>query len=485
MMKQILIILFFLGFLSGKCAAQVSLYNSRTLFDAFENPSQKVFYTDSSKQFAFNFFIPTLSLNASLSGSGMPALRTLLVDDVIDSRNLAIGKQKYSHLSSNTNIYLLSFKWFKRVKYQQEVGLSWQLRNDTWAKVSNETLAIFDSFDRFPDDTYQDIFNDRAYQQSYHQFGLSYRENYTKRVGLGVKLSYLSGIAYSSARVKNSDLAINRTANEYQLDFSGNFKSTSKSGEETASILLPGIKNPGLAITASANFKLKYGWFVMANVKDFGFIRWAKNAQIYNFSQSILIDNANLNDADDRLADALDESFVAGNLKKKAFYTPLNSKIEVLVNKNYNKYQPNLLISKNIFYPGGNVSLINNFVFKKHILSVTPSYNLLNFIDMGAQYLYKTPNTEFFLGSDRLLKTIELVRGLNKSDATLLKGQVSSGVYIGFSTKFGRVLEHPLNASHIPGLEPANLKKGIVEEKNTFFSRLLGRKNGRHKQPKQ
>lgn len=468
-MKRTLVILFFSLAFWHPAKAQLALHNSRTLFDAFENPSQKAFYTDSSKQFAFNFAFPMLSFNGSVSGSGMPALRTMLVDEVIDSRTLPLGQNKFTHISTNTNVYLLSFRWFKRVKYQQEMGFSWQIRNDSWAKASNETLALFDSYTRFPDDNYEDIFNNRGFQQTYHQFALTYRENYTKRIAFGVKLSYLSGIAYSSVKINHSDLSINRTLDEYQMGFTAKFKSTLKENQSSKSLLSPGFKNPGFALTASANFKFKKGWFLLTNLKDLGFIRWSKNAKVVEFSKNIWIDNASADDADNRFANEIENSFVAGNIASKPFSTPTNARLEVLLNRNFGNYHPNLFISKNIWYPGGQVALINNYVIKeKYILSLTPTYNLLNFVDVGAQYLYKTPNWEFFIGSDQLFKSLQIAKSLNKSDASLLKGQLSTGLYLGFTGKFGKLMEHPLNANFIPGLEAPGGKG--------FFGRLFGKK---------
>jgi hypothetical protein len=121
-MKRTLIFLFFCTVFWHPAKAQLALYNSRTLFDAFENPSQKAFYTDSSKQFAFNFFVPTLTFKGSASGAGFSTIKRMLVDDVIDTQDLALGENKQTRLAANSNVYLLSFRWFKRVKYQQEVG---------------------------------------------------------------------------------------------------------------------------------------------------------------------------------------------------------------------------------------------------------------------------------------------------------------------------------------------------------------------------
>lgn len=468
-MKRILILLLLLASLSAE--AQVALYNSRTLFDAFENPSQKAFYTDSSKQFAFNFGFPGLHLNGMVAGSGMSAIRSMLIDEVNDTQGMPINRNKYTHVAGNSNVYLFSFRWFKRVKYQQELGLSWQVRNDAWGKISNESLAIFDTFSRFPDNSYTDIFNNRAYQQSYHQIALSYRENYTKRIALGVKLSYLNGIAYSDARIRSSSLDINRTANAFTAGYDARYRSSLLNNNPGIKNFLPNFKNPGFAITASANFKLKKGWFLMANLKDIGFIHWNRNSRNYSLANDITIGAANNDDADERLRDALQSDYDNATYTEGSFNSWMSGKVEFLANKNFGKYQPNLLLSKNVFYPGGQISLIHNYVIKEtHFVSLTQTYHVFNALDIGVQYMHRTPNFEFYIGSDQLFKMLQINKSLNNSDLNQLKGHLSGGFYIGLSAKFGRLMEHPLNANHIPGLEPPKTKP-------SFFRKIFGKKD--------
>jgi hypothetical protein len=423
MTKRSLFILFFCLALAKPSLSQVSLYNSRTLYDSFENPAQKAFYTDSSKQFAFNFFFPTISLSGSASGSANSTLKGMIFNNLNDSESLPINGKKYTHFASNTNIYVLSFKWFKRVKYQQEAGFAWQIRNDSWARVSNPTFSIFDTFNRFPDNS------------------------------------------------TSSDITIDRVNNQYTANFAGTFRSTTIADTAAKQAVLPTFKNPGIAFTASANFKFKKGWTVLANVKDLGFIHWNKNStEVYRLNKSINMSQADANNADKRLADTISTIFSNSTYQNEGFYSPMNGKLEVLVSKNFGAYHPNFLLSKNIWYPGGQATLINNMFVKNHVLSLTPSYNFLNFMNVGGQYLYKTPNFEFFIGSDQLFQTISFAKAAIHSDATAVKGSLSMGFYMGLSAKIGRLMEHPLNANRIPGVEQPK------DSKNSFFRKLFGKK---------
>lgn len=66
--KYILLCLFFcLPFFLK--AQQYGLFNTKTLFDGFENPAQKTFVLDSSRKFASNFFLPYFGLSGANKGN--------------------------------------------------------------------------------------------------------------------------------------------------------------------------------------------------------------------------------------------------------------------------------------------------------------------------------------------------------------------------------------------------------------------------------
>ena len=73
-MKKILLISCFLLLAVKGFSQQFSLYNTGTLFDSFENPSQRAFVPDTSKKYAFNFFIPNFNGNFFLTGNAQTSL---------------------------------------------------------------------------------------------------------------------------------------------------------------------------------------------------------------------------------------------------------------------------------------------------------------------------------------------------------------------------------------------------------------------------
>ncbi len=450
-------------------AQQFSLYNSRTLFDSFENPSQRAYQVDTSKRFAFNFFIPTISINSSFSGPAQNAFKTLLYDGMFNGRNITIGGNKLNTIALNSNNYVAMLRMLKSVKKYQEIGLSWQIRNDGRARLSNEIFAVFDDYRIFNSSSLQDIFNLNGYNQSFHQFSFSYRQNYTKRMAIGAKLSLLSGISYTSLKVRQSEINLDESADVIDVSLRGTLRSNFKFDNFQREMVNPNFKNPGFSFTAGASYKLRDGWFVLGNLKDIGLIKWSKDSYEYNFNtDKIFIDNASNQTADNRLADSIDKN-ISSTSMNKSYVSILNGKAEILINKDFGNYRPNLILSKSIYYKGGDIALVNNYHYKNYVFTGMTDYNTNGFLQLGGQFMVKTPNVEFYMGSDHLIKSFEILKTYAKNESTYPSGYTGVSFYMGFALKFGKVLEHPLNATQIPGF--------IKDPKKGFIKRLSGKKN--------
>ncbi len=434
-------------------AQQFNLYNSRTLYDVFENPSQSAYQIDTSRRIAFNFFIPTVTANATANGSENAAIKTLLYNGRVDGRNIAIEQNKFNTIAFNTNNYIAMIRVLHTVKKSQEIGLSWQIRDDGRIKVTNETLAAFDDYDLFDDvSSANGFFNNKGYNQSYHQFGLTYRQDVTKRLSIGAKGSLLSGITYTAFKVKESDFAIDQEEDIINVSILGNLRSSFLFDNLESKSFRPNFKSPGLSLTAGASYKLRNGWFAMGNLKDIGFIKWNKNSFDYNFNAvNIEVDNASSSSTDDRLLDSLDQK-ISNSRTKRSYFSLLNGKAEILINKNYGNYQPNLIISKSLYYEGGDIVLTNNYHYRNFVATASAGYNTNRYLAIGGQLMVKSPNAEFFIGSDHLLKSLEMIKYARDQTPPYSGGYTGASFYMGFGLKFGRILEHPANANFIPGM---------------------------------
>ena len=453
-----------LSFLTTVCSAQqYALYNSRTLFDTFENPSQRAFQIDTSRRYAFNFFIPNISVNTTFTGPAQESFRRLAIDGEVTSDVPFEGKD--NSLIAHTNNYLFMFRLLKSVEGESEMGFSWQLRNDTYIKATNETFAVFSDLRRFTDSRYTDIFNDKGYNQLYNQFSFTYRESLNKRMGFGAKISFLNGLAFNQIDINSSTLSFNETTDQATLDLKGKYRSNFGPREPEEKDFHPSLKNPGASVSLSANYKFRNGWFALGNIKDIGAIKWAKTSYEYNFNGSATTSNPDVNSANDDLIDDLVDQI--GDIEKQtSFLTPTNAKAEILINKDFNQYQPNLILSKNLFYPGGDIALINNYRYRNLVLTVSSAYNLNNFFQLGGQMMIKSPNFEVFMGTDQFSQTRTMAKNF-LNDEIEGSGHTAASFYFGFAVKFGTVLEHQPNATRIPGFE---------EKGGGFFKRLFSKK---------
>lgn len=465
MAKKYLIFLSLVFCISGLKAQQYGLFNTRTLFDGFENPAQKTFVLDSSRKFASNFFLPYLGVNAANQGNS-DFIRTLLNTSTFTAKNVPLGKGEINTIHENSNVYVLAFKIFQSYKYQKEIGLSWQIRSDVHLNYTNETLAILDNYKRFTDNPsdFNNAFNNNGFAQSYHQFSLSYRENYNKRLAFGVKLSLLSGITYNKLNITKSNFNLSPDETSLMLQLTGSYEASFLRGNDLSKKdILPLFKNPGAAISFGTSYKAKSGVFLMANVKDLGVIRWSKKSYTNYFNERLVIDDLESNTSSEIEKKITD--IAINNPTHNSFYALTNAKADFMISKPISYYYtPSLIVSKNLFYKGGDVAFVNKFSYNEFSVSAIPAYNFNKLFLFGMQGMYQTANFEAFMGSDNLFKTFSQINGAIKQDASIGSGYNGASFYMGIGIKFGNTVEHPQNSSTMPG---------VGDESSSFFKRLF------------
>ncbi|RYE31269.1 MAG: hypothetical protein EOP42_10820 [Sphingobacteriaceae bacterium] len=158
-------------------AQHLAQYNTGTLFDSFENPAQRAFIPDSSRQFAFNFFVPNAGANSSFIGNGRQSLLSLINNGTYNSSNLVNGLRSPNKISLNSNTYWFMLKVFTRLNGDQEWGISAQTKANGRGNFTDETLLLLDSYKNFDNETSNaNLFNGQLNGEAYHQFSLSFRK---------------------------------------------------------------------------------------------------------------------------------------------------------------------------------------------------------------------------------------------------------------------------------------------------------------------
>jgi hypothetical protein len=472
-MKNFLLVLFFLLFSANIFAQQFSQYNTGTLYDAFENPSQRAFIPDTSKKYASNFFIPNFNATFFLSGDAQATLKTRAFLYDYDNSALKIGQGRYNRVNENANVYFLMLRMFSSLNGDEEMGFSWQTKSEGKGFISDESIAAFDGPRSFHDNLiYSNIFNSRYYYQTYHQLSFTYREKFNKQFSFGVKLSALLGIQYQKLNIIGSQASFNNATDSAAVALRGTYYAGYIPGHFIARDYLPNLRSPGASISIGTTYRTEDSFILQGNIKDLGFIHWSGRSDIYNFDNSTIIGGLGTPSREDSIYNKL-TPLIHNNGVKGSFTTPIDGVAELSVNKSFwidddhqFKYSPTAVLSKELFYEGFVGALVSPFQYQKYVLTLTTSYDDLKTFNLGLQFMMKTPNWEFYIGSDKLTHSITMVSdALNKNAANISQNNdyTGSNFFIGATFKFGPIVEHPMNASVIPTGE-----KG-------FLGRLWGR----------
>jgi hypothetical protein len=457
-MKYFLSVICFL-FISVKTfSQQFSQYNTGTLFDSFENPAQAAFIPDTSNKIAFNFFIPNFNSNLYVTGNGQVPLKSRAFNGRYLNTGLTIGENRFSRANINANIYLLMFKVFTSLDGNQEVGVSVQTRAEGRGLFTDETLLLLNGSNGFTNDDYSNIFNNSYTAQSYHQISVTYREKISKKFALGIKLSGLLGIQYQQLQIDQSHITFDRANDAADISLQGRYRINYTSGDFSKHDLIPSFKSPGAAISIGTALRTRDNFNLQLNVKDLGFIHWNKRSKVSDFNTTLTAPDISTARREDNLY-ATAFKIIRSADEIQSFVTPTNGIVELSANKLYwldydkrLKYSPTLILQKEVFYDGYTAALVNPIQYNNLVGTLTTSYNNYGIFSAGLQFMVKSPNVEFYIGSDRLMQSASFLGAANKSDSQINKNASYSGAdfFLGFSLKFGRLIEHPLNSSYMP-----------------------------------
>lgn len=471
-MKKLLLAFPILLFTINAFGQEFSQYNTGTVYESFENPSVRSFIPDSSRRFAFNFFLPNFGTKFFVNGNSQVALKSRAFLGTYVPTNLTEEQGRTNRFALHANIYWGMFKFYNSLMGDVEMGISAQSRAEGRGVFTDESALLYNGVNAFKKSSYDNIFNDDAFYQTYHQLSFTYRERINPRIALGFKLSALFGIQYQSVDVKQSHLELDKPNDLAILSMQGKYINNYIPGTFNTRDYLPTLRNPGASISLGTSIKTRDAFNLQFNLKDLGFIHWSNRSYIYNFDGTDTIPGLSTSRRERNIYDA-QKNITHTNRVGGPFVTHTNAKIEVSANKVYAldydnvlKYAPTLILSKELFYQTYTAALVNPILYKNYTVSLVTSYDSYRIFNLGGQFMVKSPNAEFFIGTERLVPTGRLAFAAAKNDGQINYQGAYSGfdVYMGVSFKFGSVIEHPLNASFIP----MNQKKG-------FFTRLYNR----------
>jgi hypothetical protein len=459
-MKKILLVLIFLSISVSIFAQQFSQYNTGSLYDSFENPSQRAFIPDSSKMYASNFLIPNINFNAFLTGDAQATLKNRAFLNQYNDAALKIGQGKRNMVNENINAYVIMLKMFSSLSGDEEMGFSWQLKSDGKGSLTDETIAALNGTQSFTSgQNYNNIFNSNYYYQSYHQISFTYREKFNKQFAFGVKLSALLGISYQKLDITGSQATFNKAGDSAVIALRGKYYAGFIPGHFITRDYLPNVRSPGAAISIGTTYRTEDSFILQGNIKDLGFIHWSSRSNYYNFNSSATVQGLSTPQREDSVYNKVKGIIHTGQVTG-SFTSPIDGRAEFSASKSFwidddhqFKYSPTAVLSKELFYQGFIGALVNPIQYQKYSLTLTTTYDDLKIFNLGVQFMMQTPNWEFFIGSDKLAQSAALAGDqLNKNSPNINQNGSYTGAdfFIGFSLKLGPVIEHPMNASSIP-----------------------------------
>ena len=118
---------------------------------------------------------------------------------------------------------------------------------------------------------------------------------------------------------------------------------------------------------------------------------------------------------------------------------------------------------------------MNNLQLNAFNFGINTIYDFTSGFNLGSQILIKSPNTEFYLGSEGLFPSYYLAKGFIKKDASIGKGNPLGSFYMGFNIKFGRKMQSTGSADEIGGLN--DKETGYVVRLSNKERKELQKKN--------
>lgn len=451
-MRKLLFVLFFILFSSRLFAQELSQYNTGTLYDSFENPSQKSFTPDTSRTYAFNFFVPNFDVNFTLTGDAQQTLKNRYINNNYNNSALQIGSgNRFNYVHVNANAYSIMFKAFTSFDGNVEIGFFADTKLDGRGAFTDESIALLNGSANFPNNSYSNIFNSHYSYQLYNEAGATYREQITKQLAFGIKVGLVSGMSTQNVHINQSSITFNKAADSATLRLQGT--------EQKAGFSYLPFSNPGIDVSIGTTYVTPDAFIIQTNLKNLGFIHWNKFAEVNNFSGETEIADLTSPQRETNVYDAVNDEVTRGEVVKGSYNTPLDGRFELSGSKSFLisdeetdlRYAPTLILSKELFYSGFTAALVSPIRYQKYSFTLVTSYDDKLF-KVGTQLMIKSYNGEFFIGTDQLPQTMGSIQTALKKQSQINKTGAFAGsdISIGFSMKFGPVTEHPMNASYVP-----------------------------------
>ncbi|RZL98177.1 MAG: hypothetical protein EOO88_60945 [Pedobacter sp.] len=144
------------------------------------------------------------------------------------------------------------------------------------------------------------------------------------------------------------------------------------------------------------------------------------------------------------------------------------------MSKNFGNYKPVVVANYRVLDNNTHISLLNNYSYRSLNFGANAFYDTTSGFNLGALFMIKSPNTEFYLGTERLLPSYYLAKGFINNDAAIGKSPSYLNMFFGLTLKFGRKVQSMGQSDWVDGLNDA--ETGFVYRLSDREKRSLSKK---------
>lgn len=215
---------------------------------------------------------------------------TLDINAVVNNMH----NSKYSDLYINNNISLFH-AYFKVGKKGSRIEVSQRLKSTINTNILNK--RTFDVLlGNSEEQTVVDLTDTRMQSMAWNEIALGYTTKINKKLTIGAKLKFLSGVAYADFKSRHLVATIGPDGNNFDVDSELRTASLNpitdkaynqdltpyKSNDELGLVTRGLTKNLGGAIDFGVGYEIAKGLRAFAGFNDLGFISWKNNPLTYN-----------------------------------------------------------------------------------------------------------------------------------------------------------------------------------------------------------
>lgn len=221
------------------------------------------------------------------------------------------------------------------------------------------------------------------------------------------------------------------------LEVRGEALLSAYSSDMNAGYFLPGFRNPGFSISGGIEKRFGSTLKFTLGFKDLGKIRWKERGERILLEPGDVIEIEEFSLLSKSRAEEELNRIRAEYGRPAEYTTPLPARFEagasMVVHPQYTASLVAGYLSK---FERADLSLINDFSYGDFHLILNAGYNTYQNMQLGLNFLVRSPTVDFFIGSDNLLPTSRLIRSARR-EGYAYDSATGGNLNIGFALKLG------------------------------------------------